>query len=297
MIEGQTDPGKASSSLNKQIVTLINNRSAMYEKGNLPELALEDCTKILEVYDKTHVKARTRKLRILEAFHDYYQGLVEVCALQLLYMQQNRDQLRMGIPPATQPPVPQSKLEELLNKVLPEQLEELAKTINAENKHALPSDYTLTQLLKSYTGFNSWMAKAARDGSVEKLQKELDAIRTEAVPDPTNVADRASIMLKIGRRYVYDAMFADARKTFLDAYETVKEKPEIQKVMKDDDYIRLLEWVGMVKHWTYDLDGATKCYQECSDLEPINVSAAVCSSKKSSNSSSRMCSFDRPKLW
>ena len=50
-----------ASSLNKQIVTLINNRSAMYEKGNLPELAVEDCNKILEVYDITHSKARQRK--------------------------------------------------------------------------------------------------------------------------------------------------------------------------------------------------------------------------------------------
>jgi hypothetical protein len=282
MIEGQTDPNSASTSLNKQIVTLINNRSAMYEKGSLPELALEDCVKILEVYDMTHVKARTRKLRILETFKDFYQGLVEVCALQLLYMQQNKDTLRMGLPPATQPPVPQSKLEELLQKVLPEQLDELEKTINSVNKHSLPSDYTLTQLLKSYTGYNSWMAKAARDGSVDKLQKELDAIPVEAVPDPTTVADRASIMLKIGRRCVYDTKFAQARTTFLDAYELVKGKSEIQKVMKDDDYVRLLEWVGMVKHWTYDLDGATKCYQECSDLEPINVSFTVDWTQRSS---------------
>lgn len=275
MIEGQTEPGTASSSLKKQIVTLINNRSAMYEKGSLPELALEDCTKILEIYDKAHIKARIRKLRILETFKDFYQGLVEVCALQLLYMQQHRDTLRMGIQPATPPPVPQSKLEELLQKVLPEQLEELVKTINSENKHALPSDYTLTQLLKSYTGYNSWMAKAARDGSVDKLQKELDAIPVEAVPDPTTIADRVSIMLKIGRRYVYDSKFSEARKTFLDAYDLVKGKPEIQKVMKDDDYVRLLEWVGMVKHWTYDLDGATECYQECSNLEPTNAEVLV----------------------
>ena len=248
----------------------------MYEKGNLPELALDDCNKILEVYDMAHVKARTRKLRILESLKDFYQGLVEVCALQLMYMQQHKDQLRFGIQPATPPPVPQSKLEELLQKVLPEQLEELAQSINAENKHSLPSDYTLTQLLKSYTGYNAWMAKAARDGTVDKLQKELGDVPVEAVPDPATVASRVSIQLKIGRRLVYESKFDLARKTFLDAYDLVKGKLEIQKAMKDDDYVRLLEWVGMVKHWTYDLDGATKCYEECSGLEPLNVSITVC---------------------
>lgn len=249
----------------------------MYEKGNLPELALDDCNKILETYDKNHVKARTRKLRILESFKDFYQGLVEVCALQLLYMQQHRDQLRLGLPPSSPPPVPQSKLEELLNKVLPERLEELANITTANNQNTLPSDYTLLQLLKSYTGYNAWMAKAARDGSVDKLKKELDALPANAaVPDPTTTADRASAMLKIGRRLVYDTKFEEARKVFLEAYDLVKGNSDAVTMMKDDDYCRLLEWVGMVKHWTYDLDGASKCYQECSDLEPINVRGIYC---------------------
>jgi len=275
LIESSSDPKSTSTSLKKQVVTLFNNRSAMYEKGNLPELALEDCNTILESYDKAHVKARTRKLRILESSKDYYHGLVEVCALQLLFMQENRHQLQHGLPPKNQPPVPQSKLEELLQKVLPQQLDEMASTVNIKNKHTLPSDYTLGQLLKSYTGYNAWMAKAARDGTVESLKKTLDAIPSESVPDPTTVADRASIMLKIGRRQVYDQKFADARQTFLEAYDLVKEKPEAKKVMKDDDYARLLEWVGMVKHWTYDLDGAAKCYQECIDLEPVNAEIMV----------------------
>jgi hypothetical protein len=272
VIEAETDHSDptASTSLNKQIVTLINNRSAMYEKANFPELALEDCIKILEVYDITHVKARTRKLRILEHLNNFYQGLVEVCALQLLYMQTHRDQLRMGLPPSAQPPVPQSKLEELLAKVLPSQLEEYFKNMDAKKKNALPSDYTLMQLLKSYCGYNAWMAKAARDGSVDKLQKELDAVPKN--DEPTSAADRASLMMKLGRRHIYDAQYEKARQTILAGYDLVKGKPEVQTLMKDDDYPRLLEWVGMVKHWSYELDEASACYQQCAELEPINVS-------------------------
>ena len=161
----------------------------------------------------------------------------------------------------------------MLNKVLPEQLEEYAAKIDSKKRETLPSDYTLMQLLKSYTGYNAWMAKAARAGSVEKLTNDLDALpSTDENSDPTNIADRASILMKIGRRHVYDASYDQARKTILEAYDMIKASPDAQKVMKDDDYPRLLEWVGMVKHWTYDLDGASACYQECSDLEPINVS-------------------------
>ena len=243
----------------------------MYEKGNLPELALDDCVMILDEYDKGHIKARLRKLRILESFKEWYQGLVEVCALQLMYMQQNREQLRRGLTPATPPPVSQSKLEELLQKVLPDQLDELL--VNAKSKDLLPSDYTLTQLLKSYTGYNAWMAKAAKDGGVASLKKQLEEMGV--VDEPEQVANRASIMLKLGRRQAFDASFSDARQTFFNAYELIVQqggkKMEVKKAMKDDDYVRLLEWVGMAKHWSYDLDGASECYQECIEIEPINV--------------------------
>lgn len=245
----------------------------MYEKGNLPELALDDCNKILEVYDMLHTKARTRKLRLLEGSGQSYSALVEVCALQLLFMQQHRDTLRMGIPPSAQPPVPQSKLEELIAKILPEQMEAYAKVAESKKNDMLPSDYTLTQLLKSYTGYNSWMAKAANDGSIKQLKAVLDGF--PKTNDSTTIADRASLMMKIGRRHIYEKMYDSAREILLEAYEEVREKRDVQALMNNDDYARLLEWAGMVKHWTYDLEGASLCYQECAGLEPINAEILV----------------------
>jgi tetratricopeptide (TPR) repeat protein len=268
------DSGAESSSLNKQIVTLINNRSAMYEKGNLPELAVEDCNKILEVYDITHMKARQRKLRILEnKFKDYYQALVECCALQLQYMQQHKDQLRLGLPPSAPPPVQQDKLEDLVQKLVPEQLEEYDKKIIQRIKEnpQLPSDYTLNQLLKSYTGYGDWMAKASSDGEASEMQKEVEELQSKPMEDPAAIADVASLWMKIGRRHVYDGNYALARDAILKGFALVEEDEKIQAVMKDDDYARLMEWAGMVKHWAYELDAAIQCYQKCAELEPINV--------------------------
>jgi tetratricopeptide (TPR) repeat protein len=267
----------SNPSLNKQIVTLINNRSAMYEKAFLPELAIEDCNTILEEHDISHNKARLRKLRILETkYHDYYQALVECCALQLLYMQQNRDQLRLGLPASSPPPIPQSKLEELVHKLVPEQLDEYFNKAQALQKinPRLPADFTVSQLLKSYTGYNSWMAKAAKDGPISKLRKQLESMVKES-KDETVIADKASLLMKMGRRYVYDGTYVLARETILKAYDMVYDKPKVQAVMQDDDFARLLEWAGMVKHWTYDLEGATDCYQKCAQLEPNNVSLAI----------------------
>ena len=277
-IETHTDDAGSpeSSSLTKQIVTLINNRSAMYEKGNLPELAVEDCNKILEVYDLTHMKARQRKLRILEnKLGDYYEALVQCCALQLQYMQQHKDQLRLGLPPSAPPPVQQEKLEELVHKLTPEQLEEYDKKIIQKIKSdlQLPSDYTLSQLLKSYTGYADWMAKAKSDGEASELQTQAEDLQSKSntEDDLSTIADVASLWMKVGRRHIFDGEYALARTAILKGFDLVKDDETVQSVMKDDDYARMLEWAGMVKHWAYELKDAIACYQKCSQLEPINV--------------------------
>ena len=251
----------------------------MYEKGNLPELAVEDCNKILDVYDITHSKARQRKLRILEyKFHDYYQALVECCALQLQYMQQHRDQLRMGLPPSSPPPVQQEKLEELVQKIVPEQVDMYYKKLEKKQKDKprLPSDYTLSQLLKSYTGYNAWMAVAARDGSVSTLKSKIDKLNNGSGDDLDVTADLASSLMRLGRRYIFDGNYVLARESILQGFALVETNKDVQSAMKEDDYPRLLEWAGMVKHWAYELDAAIDCYRKCSELEPINVCINFC---------------------
>lgn len=103
---------EASGSLARQVVTLTNNRSAMYEKASLPDLALSDCDSVLS-HDPSHMKARGRRLRILESLHRYQEAIVEVCALQLKYMSDNRDKIRLGLPPSQPAPVSQSKVRSL----------------------------------------------------------------------------------------------------------------------------------------------------------------------------------------
>ena len=88
-----------------------------------------DCEGILEI-EPSHTKARTRKLRILEMLKRHNDALIEVCALQLKFMQDNRDKLRLGIP--VTPPVPQSKIEELMALILPGEIEKTMKELEQE---------------------------------------------------------------------------------------------------------------------------------------------------------------------
>jgi tetratricopeptide (TPR) repeat protein len=253
-----------SSSLARQVTTLTNNRSAMYEKGGLADLALSDCAAILEA-EVGHNKARTRTLRILESQERFGEALVQICALQLKFMQENRAQLRMGVP--LQPPIPQSKLEEMIAHLIPGEVEKYMAIAEKKENRPLPSQYTLTQLLKSFSGYNGWMAKAARDGSASTLTTALEAEQ--------DTPKLASLYHKRGRRHVHDRSYEKAIADFEAGLALVEDKQELQDAMEGDDYARLLEWVGMARHWKYDLDGALKVYEKVSELEPTNVSVLL----------------------
>lgn len=262
----------------RQIITLTNNRSAMYEKAGMAELAVADCDVIL-AQDVTHQKARVRKLRLLESQGRWSDALVEVCALQLRFMQVNREKLRMGV--QVTPPIPQSKIEEIMGKLLPGEIErhmaDLEKSKSDKgNKdgtggNPLPSVYTILQLLQSFSGYNGWMGRAARGGSVQTLSDALDVSTNTPI-------DNAKILFRRGRRYAFDRMIADAVTDFEAAYAIVVKEDDYEAKMGEDDsddFPRLLEWVGMGRHLTYNLDGASKCYERCSELEPTNAEILV----------------------
>ncbi len=287
------EDGGPKSSLTRQIITLTNNRSAMYEKASFPDLALSDCDAVLDL-DPAHAKARTRRLRILESQKRHREALVEVCALQLKYMNDNRDKLRLGLPPTGPPPVPQSKIEELVAFIQPEEIERAQKALaaNAVESRALPSSYTIIQLLKSFSGFNKWMGDAAKGGTVAKFTSQLEDL-LEGVPRKSmeafvdNLATKAVLLLNRGRRYASEKDFGKAVKDFDEAYALVEDKDgseesdhdEVKKAivaaMGNNDYCRLLEWCGMCKHLRFDLKGALDCYERCSKLEPDNTELLV----------------------
>jgi len=271
------DSSTASSMLRQQI-TLYNNRSAMYEKAAVPELALEDCSTILEL-QMDHSKARARKLRILESLQRWPEALEEVCAAQLLFMQAHRTQMRMGLP-VPPPPVPQSKMEEILNHIIPQETAKYearlqfqsaaADSTNSNSNNVsptnrkLPGAYTILQLLRSYTGYNAWMAQAARDGSVDKLTKELQAVAADSP------VEKVPILLKRGQRYVYDRKYEEATADFEEAYSLVDGKDDVIQALPEDTYPRLLEWTGMVRHWHYNLESAMACLEKAVHVEPEN---------------------------
>ena len=302
-----------SVGLTRQLITLINNRSAMYEKSGENTLALADCDAILD-RQPAHQKARNRRLRILEAmgrpvgetlasfvvynsfdffpiymyltllsssllcyfsiFNLFEDALVEVCALQLQFMQENRDKIRMGMP--LTPPVSQNKIEELMGKILPGEIERFLAKVKEESAmkdRPLPSDHTILQLLQSFAGYSAWMAQAAKSGSVVSLTKDLSKFQGSTADAK---AERATLLLGRGRRYAYDRKFEEASADFEDAMKILEEGgDDVVHCLDGDTHARLLEWGGMARHLRYDLDGALKCYEKAADLDPTNPELLV----------------------
>ena len=52
----------------------------------------------------------------------------------------------------------------------------------------------------------------------------------------------------------------------------LEKNDDLKDLLEDDTYARVLEWTGMCRHLRYDLEGAIKCYEACSDVDPTNVS-------------------------
>lgn len=160
-------------------------------------------------------------------------------------------------------------------ELAPGEVEKELKKIEEKPKseRSLPSAYTIHQLMRSYSGFNAWMAKVAKRGPLSNLQKDL--IGADAALDDASKAQRASTLLKIGERHVYDGAYDKARTAVEEAYELVDGNDSVQKQLTVDDYPRILEWAGMVRHWIYDLEGARKCFTKCAELEPMNAEIVV----------------------
>jgi len=249
-----------SKQFQRQLLSLKNNRAAMYEKAGMVELALEDCDAILAL-DNGHSKARTRKLRILESNKRYNEALVEICALQLRFMHDNRDKIRLGI--QVPPPVTQEKINEVVSYILPSEVETIFNK-NKSSTKTMPSTYTILQLLKSFNNYNTWMAQAARDGSTPLLTQKIQDADLKAL-----------WLLKRGIRHAYDLKFDDMAQDVLAAYTLVDHDTKEKDGLESDDYKTLLEWAGMCRHLKNDLAGALECYKLCNELYPDNISIIV----------------------
>lgn len=119
------------------------------------------------------------------------------------------------------------------------------------------------------------MAAAAKGGSAAELAEKADAA-ADGSPE------KARALYRSGRRRAFDREFDAAVADFEAAHEvldTLDAESDFDETKEENaDAVtvpRLLEWVAMGRHLRYDLSGATKLYQRCSELDPTNAELLV----------------------
>jgi tetratricopeptide (TPR) repeat protein len=194
-------------------------------------------------------------------------------------MHDNRDKIRLGLPPAGPPPVPQSKIEELVLQILPLEVSEVQQKQRNDNDLVLPSKYTIDQLLKSFSGYHRWMGEAAKSGTVDSFTVQLQQLKPIDTEDEANFIERictkSSLLYQRGRRYAFEKQYERAVSDFDKALELITREEMREKIanfMDTKEYVRIYEWGGMCRHLRYDLKGAEQCYDKCLEIEPNNVS-------------------------
>jgi mitochondrial import receptor subunit TOM70 len=244
-----------STSMQQQHVIFLNNRSAMYDKSSFWELSAADCEQVLDM-DPSHSKARTRLLRSYEMMEQWESALVQVCAIQLLLMQQHRESMRMGRPPPPLP-IPQSKIEEIVDHIVTKEVDKY-KSMLENKQQILPSSYSILQFLRTYSDYHNWMKQA-----------EDDVPLPEKLPD--EIVDQVKLWFKRGRLYAHDRQFQAAANAFEEAEKLLLSNDEsVTGELEADMLGRLYEWLGMTKHWHHDFEAALACYDKVQKLEPNN---------------------------
>lgn len=134
---------------------------------------------------------------------------------------------------------------------------------------------TVVGLLKSFRGYNSWMAMAAKDMNAKLLSIELRNIGKESS------LEKMSLLLRRGRRHAFEQDFESAVADFDEGMKVVDDiqisgsEDDRRQLEIDENYPRLLEWAGLGRHLRYDLDGAATLYDKCIELEPLNTELLV----------------------
>jgi tetratricopeptide (TPR) repeat protein len=158
----------------KDIMTLYNNRSAMYEKSEVLDKALTDITVVLSM-DGFHLKARVRRARIYEQQGKQKLALEEYILATLL-------QTRKGEPTSHQ-----LKIDSLVKTMSLKSSPALFKKMRQEGTHrVLPSKSHCRNFLESYPSMQMWREQylsMEREGLASAMQSAMEVQAEEAIQE------------------------------------------------------------------------------------------------------------------
>lgn len=288
------------------VETLYNNRAAMYEKAQLLDAALEDCTVVLAM-NTGHVKVRKRRARIYSSQGRPQDALVEYCAVLITETMEIKRLLEpyKDYPPAVQQQQQQKVFSEkgAGQQEVQEKLQELmavcgkekaAKVLAAReaagglpppSEGVITSESSIFQLLLSYTEYvdevEPLFAGAADD--VEELSQAVKAANAsgDLMAKLRSLKARGQCHM-VARRYSLASADLLALWAAFDAACPEQGDggeggggggggggvPQLPPPPGVDpvEAASCLRWAALFHHVRYDLEGALKVYRRAAAL-------------------------------
>mmetsp|Transcript_105551 Transcript_105551/g.207034 ORF Transcript_105551/g.207034 Transcript_105551/m.207034 type:complete len:702 (+) Transcript_105551:86-2191(+) len=275
------------SSSSKDVPTLYNNRSAMYEKLGMFDKSLSDITIILTM-DPNHMKARVRRARIFEAQGKLKQAIEDYVYAGLL--QQFKQEA----------PSNQAKVETLVKELAQKSAPSVFKTLRAAAfMRDLPSKSHCKNFLESYPSVHLWIPHyRAQNRAV------LEVSLAEVTPSAEASEPQSAEQELLFRQRALDLICHDlVHSRFTEAFELLAKLPVpaapesvatvnptidtavplqflclFEHVHRSNADILLsiqFEMIGFDKHLRCDLTGAIEAYQRSLQYYPNNVDAQL----------------------
>lgn len=251
-------------SAQKDILTLYNNRSAMYEKLGQFENSTRDINIVLAM-DAFHVKARVRRARVFEAQGKVQQALNDYVFATIVERARGSEANY------------DKKITELSKFLAIERTPKTLKDLRSvQKKRSLPSKAYCRNFMEAYPNSYAW--KDTYYGVArEELASNYAKSRAEIPDSSSSSSDKQAInaVLEAGLELVkYDL----AHEAYKKAFETLRDIP-----FASLDATSLLpslaslyhELRGTELHLMFQMQDALKEYEQATTLNPANITAQL----------------------
>jgi tetratricopeptide (TPR) repeat protein len=269
-IEKLTDAINLSAkvpSAQKDLLTLYNNRSALFEKTGAFDSSLRDISVVLTM-DPHHIKARTRRGRVYEAQGKVQESLQDFVHATIL------ERARGGEADHDR------KITELSKRLAIERTPKTLKELRSSQakKHHLPSKAYCRNFFEAYPSVYSWKNQffgVSRESLSEAFQ------RTKR--EQTSNRDDSSLLLKSFESASDLMKFDFSNDCYKKAFETLHELPVLSVLEEnktEGTAIRSLlsfyhEMIGTEFHLLFQIVDASREFERAIELFPRNIDAQL----------------------
>lgn len=241
------------------LITLYNNRSAMYEKLQQYEHALRDITVILTM-DPSHTRARIRRARVYEAQGKLELALKDYVTIALVEKYKGEQ------------PVHEAKAAALSKKVALSRVGPTLTSIRNSKDRQLPSKAFLRTFFEAYPSIYAWRV-AYEDADRDSLAQTLNTAKENA--------DHIQILLSGLEVIRYDIVHEAITVALNNLHSIAESVSTVQKDSSSHDQrtrsaiSQYYELVGTEAHLKADLDAARAQYELALKNFPENVSCQL----------------------